>query len=205
MINLIEKYDQELEQDIRALEDYIDKDEEMAIIFGTDHGSSKKEMEEAARRERRKGKHLHFYFYYPNCMGTDELLSILEKLRQALQMLPFRIYLRWPKDYSRSLILEIITEHDKFYFNTTVLDDYELREFVEYVWALIPFYEHMPSYGMHHCYPSLGLIKLVTKLGMKYKDKQVLVKLPVEDDMAMDVLYRVVKEVGIDFEHAKLE
>jgi hypothetical protein len=94
MISPIEKYDQELEQDIKSLEKYIDKDEKLAKSYFQDLGCAKEIAEEMAKEERAKGKHM--YFDYPTCMGTDELLESLKVLHQSIKILPFRLYLNRP-------------------------------------------------------------------------------------------------------------
>ncbi len=147
--------------------------------------------------------------HYTDWMGSDWLLRCLKKLGRLFEVLPFRIYLDWPSGVigvSHPFSIKIITEHDKFYFNTTVLDDYERTKFVEYIYVTFPFNRYMPDYNMHHCYPSVGLVRLIVELRIKYKDEQVLAKMPLKDKRVGDVASRIeVKYDSLDdFGHALL-
>ena len=95
MVDPIEKYDQELEQDISSLKKYVDEDEELAKAEFQNLGCPKETIEDIATKERAKGKHM--YFDLPACMGSDELLAELKELLQSIKISSFRIYLCSPR------------------------------------------------------------------------------------------------------------
>lgn len=193
MISSIEKYDQELEQDISSLEKHIDEDEELAKMDFQNLGCPKEIAEQIARKEKEKGKHMHPSFGFTS-IGMDEALKLLKELTESLQVLPSRVYLNCPDMVWESdlLSIQIIREDGSFRFNTTTLSDQERTKFVEYMHTLFEVYHNWLYWGIYHCYPSPELVRFVAEMLIKYKEEQLLSKEPVKDNKAWKLWGKIV-------------
>ena len=184
MIDVLEKYNEELEQDIESLERYIEHDEELAKLEFQTLGCPQEIANEIAKDRRAKDRHM--YCDYPGCLGSDEALAILKELIKSVKVSPFRIYLCAPAALhcweTDKLAIKIIRKDGHFWFNTIALSDAETKMFVDIMRGLIKIYLHAHEWSIKHCYPSPQMMLFVTQMLTKYKEERLLINMPVRDD-----------------------
>jgi hypothetical protein len=204
-MSYIGKYDQALEQDIELVQRYIQEDIELAKTMMRNLSTSEKMINKVMGDERARGKRI---FFEGMGLGADKLLQMLKELSQFVTAFPFRIYLTNPaKIFSGTisdepalnnenvLSVRVITEEDdQCWIDTNVLIQEERVDFVKLIGdcfsinsAWLPY-----QYRVSNYYPSKELIKLVTKLQLKYQLKLILTKTPTRDEVAMSLFSQII-------------
>jgi hypothetical protein len=70
-------------------------------------------------------------------------------------------------------------------------------KFVEHMHVLFQAYHNWSyAWGIRHCYPSLELLRFVGETRIKYKDEQLLSKIPVKDKRAWELWGEIVEVKG---------
>ncbi|MFC1956945.1 hypothetical protein ACFLVY_01435 [Chloroflexota bacterium] len=188
----IERYDQELIEDINTLQQYVAEQEDLQKDFMRSFGTPEKTIEEVSRKARTEGRPIS-----DDGSGAAvlKMVKFLEDMVRVYDSYPFRMFIG-PLQYSNT---NVLWENDWFELDTRPLSNEERQEYARH-WRITWKFNRITdptnlaaSVVTHRCYPSGDFVKFVANLLIKYGAARLLSKNP-QYDKEMEKIWKDLSE-----------
>lgn len=192
-MSLIDKYDEELMEDIAKLQQAVVEGENMARDLMLSYGTEEKVVEKVIKGARKDGKPVHWE--YGSSKHMLDLMEWLESMRPVYQAFPFRIRISRYSGLFDTFDCYVVFENFRHSVNQEALTPKESEVLLRFMYEAM----HINSMGWEYAcittwYPPPALMSLTANLIKKYNSDDLLKSFKKDDETSTTEWWEALKQ-----------